>query len=311
MAKSTTLVSLLTLGLPLFCMAAPTPKKPAPPAAPAANYQSCASYASYLLGTVYNPKPQDLATIYLDGALDELELDTPPSAAEAQKRDACVLMSLQHGADPNNKKTYTAPLLMAISDKDVTAARALLQYKADPNVQDEALAGRGQISALQRACGENGGEDIAIELIHAGADPVVGQPLWTAASSAEARAVAEMLKTKKIPVNQLSKFSDIDDDSETALDASEYRVHDLTQYFVKYNASSSVSDKIGAANDILYADYVVRPMLRSGSDPDAYLKDLLQDQKQVSDLLKAQGWTCHKPNCGIETLLDGDGTDSN
>ena len=298
-------ITIATLSLMTFGFSAFAAVKSSPPSSSATTYQNCVKYTLGMdsFGTT---NPKDIASNFLNGALDQLELLDPPSQAEVQKRETCVLLSLQHGADANNTKYYTAPLLMAISDKDVNDVQALLQYKANPNVKDSAMTGSSKISALQRAC-EGGNEDIAIALINAGADPTFNAPLWAAASSAESKVVAAMLKTGKVPVNQLTVFSEIGDDSETALDASDSRVAALNQYFTQFTASSSISDKLDAANEILYANYVELPMLKTGTDPDAYLKNLLQKQTQVSSLLKSAGWSCHKPHCGVD-LPDDDGS---
>lgn len=307
MTKTKTLASLsiLSLSFPMLCSAAAT--TPSKPSSSAIAYQSCAKYAQNEV--VFDNTAKGIASVTLDGALDELEMMNPPSVQEQQKRDACVLMSLQHGADPNNTKVYSAPLLMAISDKDATAVQLLLQYKANPNVQDDAVTGGTKVTALQRACDSNN-EDIPLALVNAGADVVLNTPLWAASANAEPRVVAAMLKTGKIPVSQLTKFSDAFDDAETALDASDSRVDALTKYFSQ-TAQASASDKLDAANEVIYAYYVTLQNLPTGTNADVVMKDLLQRQSQVSSLLKSAGWTCHQPNCGIDTLSTDDGSGSN
>ena len=248
---------------------------------------------------------KDQASLYLNAALNrmEAEFDGPLTAAEIQKRDACAIATLQNGADANNTLGYTAPLLMAISSNDEVAAYALLQYKADPNILDQGLSG-GTISALHRAC-ESGNEKMALDLINAGADPKVNEVLWTASSSAESQVVDAIIKTGKVPVNQLIKFSDLDtdEDAQTALDASDYRIDSLNNYF-KNQANATKDAKLTAANSILYSLYIMAPQLKSTDDPDSAMKDLLNKQTQISTSLKAAGWSCHQKNCGIEVYSD-------
>jgi hypothetical protein len=131
-----------------------------------------------------------------------------------------------------------------------------------------------------------------------------------AAGSASDKVVDLLLQSKKIPVNQIDKFSDLDD-GETALDVSEAAVYALKGYQKKFPAGSNATlqNKIEEANRILYYSYPNKPQLNypaAGAqptvDPDAFISDLLTHQQNVSNSLKAAGWTCKKDGCGIIDL---------
>lgn len=268
--------------------------------APKMQLSDCAIYKDFAADIDYR-NPKSVATNYMNGALNWLEasLGHDLSATEIQKRDTCVLLALQAGADANNTQSNAAPILQAVSNKDEVAVNALLRFKANPNAKEKGFVDGSSISVLHLAC-ESGNENIALALISAGADPAPNQALWEAASFAESRVVETMIKTGKVPKDQLTHFSEIGDDAQTALDTSEIHVSALNEYFKKFKDQSSVSEKLEYVNGtIIYAYYIWLPSLKKGSDPDAFVNDLLKRQLQVSSLLKSAGWSCHQPNCGI------------
>jgi len=246
---------------------------------------------------------RDKATIYLNGALNQLEatINGPLKPSEIKRRDTCVALALANGADPNNHKTWAPPLLMATSANDTAAARLLLAKGANPNTRDVNEFANQHLTVLQQAC-DKGNQALALALLDAGADPTADSVLWDAAGYAEVQVVNAMLKSGKISRNQLTKFSEYPgiDDAETALDASETRVAALKQYSQKLSPTSPLEDKLDFINGtLLYVYYIGQPTLDEKSDPDAYVRDLLQRQTQVSDSLRTAGWVCHQKNCGI------------
>ena len=298
----------------------PVPVAPVVPKEP--ELYQCKKY----LGLVYDPSMETdakkIATIYLNGVLDfmDVDLDTPPSPEEIIERNKCVELALAAGADPDsngmkkdsdNTMPFEAPvpLAKAVHDNDEVAVKILLKYKANPNAQD--TSSLNPISLLKTSLFISS-QEIALDMINAGSDLTVPDLMWSAAGNAADKVVDALIKSKKIPVNQISKFGDAsDDEGETALDASERGVYALKSYQKKFagNSSASLSDKIEEVNHILYYTYpfknrlpIPKPDSSNSVDPDAYISELLSHQQNISDTLKAAGWSCKQENCGIIEL---------
>ena len=295
-----------------------TPTEPVQPRipTPAENMRASLAQCNKFLGLMYSPTyetdPNKIAAIYLNAALDftEADFDHKPSADELAERNKCVELALLAGADPDSNGRMKSeddqlsfdvptPLVRAVRDNDEPAVKILLEHKANPNVQDSSLG--NPIPLLNIAL--NNSQEIAVDLINAGADLTTSHLLWIASGNAADKVVDLLIQSKKIPVNELNKFTDYsDEEGETALDASESRLFALVTYQKKFASDSKISpeDKLSEANRILYYNYPLKPQLKiSEVDPDAFMNDLLTHQQKVSDSLKAAGWACKQENCGI------------
>lgn len=276
------------------------------------------SQCDRFLGVMYSPSdvtdPQKRATIYLNAVLDFMSVDVEakPSDEEIAQRNKCVELALDAGADPNGDgidKDMPVPLARAVRDNDEPAVRALLDHKANPNASDTSL---GRQTPLLKSALTAASQDVVIDLIQAGADVTIPDLLWLAAAEGDDKVVDLLIQSKKIPVNQITEFSDLDDDEgQTALDPSERGVHALLGYQKKFPVGSTVSDqeKVLEANGVLYYIYPLKPQLpipaagaRAVVDPDAFINELLIRQQNVSNLLKAAGWTCKEDHCGIADI---------
>jgi hypothetical protein len=298
----------------------PVPTTPTPPVqprvpTPAEVVRTNLSQCNKFLGLMYSPSyendPKKIASLYLNAALDftEADFDHKPSADELEERNKCVELALLEGADPDsNGRTKNddqlsfdvpTPLARAVRDNDGPAVKTLLDHKANPNIQDASLG--NPVPLLNLAL--NNSQEISIDLINAGADLTTPHLLWMAAGNAADKVVDLLIQSKKIPVNELNKFTDYsDEEGETALDASESRLFALVTYQKKFASDSKISpeDKLSEANRILYYNYPLKPQLKTSEvDPDAFMNDLLTHQQKVSDSLKAAGWVCKQENCGI------------
>lgn len=288
--------------------AIPSPTSSPSPMGP--NLSQCDRF----LGVMYRPSdaadPQKRANIYLSAALDFMSVDVEakPSAEEIAERNKCVELALDAGADPNGNgldHDTLVPLARAVSDDDEPAVKVLLDHKADPTFDTTFDRPKPLLkSALVAAS-----QDVAIDLIQAGADVSTPDLLWLAAAEGDDKVVDLLIQSKKVPVNQITKFTDFDDDEgQTALDPSEREVHALLSYQKKFPAGSSGSDqdKVMEVNNVLYYFYPLKKQLpvpsagaRAAVDPDAFINDLLVRQQNVSKSLKAAGWTCKEDHCGI------------
>lgn len=270
------------------------------------------------LGVMYRPfgvvDAQKRATLYLNAALDfmSVNIEAKPTDEEIAQRNKCVELALDAGADPNgvsNDKDAIVPLALAVRNNDEFAVKALLDHHAEPNASDNSL---GRPKPLLKSALTAASQDIAMDLIRAGADITVPDLLWLAAAEGDDKVVDLMIQSKKIPVNQITKFSDLDDDEgQTALDPSEREVHALLGYQKKFPADSKASDqdKVMEVNNVLYYFYPLKSQLpvpaagaRAVVDPDAFINELLTRQQNVSSLLKAAGWTCKEDHCGIADM---------
>lgn len=261
-------------------------------------YSDCSQYSTFEVGGD-SDNQKVLATAILNGALDRMQDDTP-TAADNSLRDWCVAQALGRGADSNNSQGYSLPIIIAVGNSDESAVVSLLKYKANPNAADTGLGlSDNSIPVLNTACGK-ANDSIILDLLAAGANPVLQEPLWLSASSADDVAVQALLNTGKIPVNQLSTFGSGDlSDSQTALDASEQRVAAINSYFTD-NAGKSADDKrMSVNNTLLFGYYVGFKQIANDVDPDQYVKNLQVKQQHVSSLLKSKGWTCSESNCGV------------
>ncbi len=291
-------------------MPAPAPPPPESPLA------KCKQFLAIQYDTDYISDPKKVATIYLNGVLDfqAKDFDAKLSEDEIAQRNACALLALEQGANPNSNGSSSdpssdpmfqapTPIVRAVTNRDEVAVKILLEHKANPNAVDSGL---GKAIPVLSTAVYNSQQEIALDLINAGADVSTKDLLWSAAGNASDKVVAALIQSKKIPVNQVDKFSDFpDDQGETALDASERAIFALKAYQQKFAADSNATakDKLEEVNHILYYTYPLKPQLKSGAeaalvDPDAYVRDLLSHQQNVSDSLKAAGWTCIEEACG-------------
>nr|BDT28929.1 ankyrin repeat domain-containing protein [Bacteriovorax sp. HI3] len=280
-----------------------------PPVVTPDPFASCKKFLGYMYDTNYVKDTKKVATIYLNAAVDvtNLSYDTKPSKAEMDERNKCVKLALETGADPDSsgrdESTYSfkspLPLVRAVRNNNKEAVKILLEYKANPNVEDTSLG--NAVPLMNTAIYTN--QEIAVDLINAGIDLTTPHLLWIAAGNAADEVVDLIIQSKQIPVNQLNKFTDFsDEEGETALDSSESRLFSLLKYKKKIaaNPKMSVQDKIIEANGVLYYNYPLIPQLKmSSGDPDAFMNDLQKRQERVSELLKAAGGVCQEDNCGI------------
>jgi hypothetical protein len=307
-----------------FAAVASNPSPSPSPSPTGPDLAQCRQYLSDLYDISEGNTPQKVATIYLNGVLDFMvnaDPDAKLSDQEIAQRNSCVVLALNAGADPNSNGVYydpdgmgnsdvPVPLVRAVTDNDEPAVKTLLDNKADPNAVDNTMG--GPIPLLKSSLYQS--QDISVDLINAGADVTVKDLLWTAAANADDKVVDALLQTKKIPVNQVDKFTDFpDDQGETALDVSEQAVYALKGYQKKFSANSTatVQQKIEDANHILYYTYPLKPQLKypaNGAapaiDPDTLISKLLTRQQSISTELKAAGWTCIEDKCGIIDLTD-------
>jgi hypothetical protein len=262
---------------------------------------NCIKYKDFG-ASLFSNDPKAGATDILNGAL--FRLDDQISAAEIDERDSCIEKAIADGADVNNTSGSFLPLVKAVQNRDEREVHALLAAHADANATDKVLgepSGTGR-TVLQIAC-SNLSEQIVLDLVRAGADPVKGEPLWSAAAGAMDQAVEALLNTGKIPVNQLATFGQAADPnfSQTALDASVEREDQLAKYFSTFAQNKNAKEKIDYVNfTIFYAEYIFAPRLVAGKDdPDMVMKSYQRRQSHVTALLKAKGWTCYQDNCGV------------
>lgn len=292
-------------------------QKKAPEVTPAnavrASLSQCHKYLGYMYNSSYESEPKKIASIYLNAALDftALSLDARPGIEEVADRNKCALLALELGADPDSngedKKEgdpiyfeRPTPLSRAVHSNNEGAVKILLDHKADPNIPDSSMGASNPLlnTAIYKS------QEIALALINAGADLTTPHLLWIASGNAADLVVDQLILSKKIPVNQLVKFTDYttDEEAETALDASENTLFALLKYKKKFASNSKVSleDKIAEANHILYYHYPLKPQLKmSEKDPDAFMIKMLSRQQNVSNSLKSAGWKCNLENCGI------------
>lgn len=298
--------SSITLDTPI---ATPSPSGP--------SLGQCQKFLGLLYDTSSVSDPKQIATIYLNAVLDfsQTDPDTKPSAEEIAQRNICVNLALDAGADPNSNGTFNSspgdnqvlgpdpvPLVRAVNDNDEVAVNALLNHKADPNALDTSV---GRSLPLLKSSISRASQEISVDLINAGADLTVPDLLWVASSNAADKVVDVLIQSKKIPVNQITRFSDLSDDpGETAMDVSERAVAALQSYLSKYpvGSTASIQNKISDLNRILYYVYPLMPRLTNSQDPDAFMNQLLQRQQNVSHLLKAAGWSCKQDDCGVVDL---------
>lgn len=280
--------------------------------------ESPLSQCRKFLGLLYNPyyeaDPKKAATIYLNASLDfsSLRIDAKLSTDEIAERNRCAELALKAGADPDSngrdKKDdgpYSfappVPLVRAVYYNNVDGVKLLLDHQANPNIPDTSMGTPFPLmnTALYKS------QDIALALINAGIDLTTPHLLWIAAGNAADDVVDVLIKSEKIPVNELNKFTDYttDEEAETALDSSESRLNALITYQKKIssNTEMSVEEKLSEVNSVLYYNYPLRPQLKMSEtlDPDAYINELLIQQQNVSNSLKAAGGTCNLENCGI------------
>jgi hypothetical protein len=289
---------------------------------PIATVEPILSQCRKFLGLMYNPyyetDPKKAAAIYLNAALDYTarSLDAKPGKEEIAERNKCALLALEAGADPDSNgdtrnvddpysRSAPAPLARAVNNNNEAAVKILLDHKANPNIQDTSMG--MPIPLMNTALYKS--QEIAVDLINAGIDLTTTNLLWIASSNAADIVVNLLIQSKKIPVNQINKFGDeysADEEGETALDASESNVFALAAYQKKFSSNSKISleDKISEANSVLYYNYPLKPQLKMSEtvDPDAVMNDLMIRQQNISNSLKAAGWTCKKDNCGILDL---------
>jgi|GEM_PF-4414651 len=300
----------------------PTPVGPPPPPVPTGPQLSdCRKYLGYTHDPSQFSDPRKVATVYLNGVLDfqdrmGVDFDAKISTDEVLERNTCAKMALDAGADPNSNaeyndpdgfaKDFPGPLVRAVTNNDEPAVQLLLSRQANPNVAD---GGMGRPIPLLKSAFFHASQDIIIELITAGADVTIPDLLWVASSNAADQVVDILIAGKKIPVNQITRFTDYaDDQGQTALDVSEANVNALSGYLKKIPAGTqpSFQDKVFEANRILYYHYPFLPQLKLKpassepvADPDSVIAQLLQRQQHVSSSLKAAGWTCKEDNCGV------------
>lgn len=291
----------------------------APEVTPADSARTSLAQCQKFLGLMYSYRPayetdpKIIATIYLNAVLDftSIDLDAKPDSDEIAERNKCVELALNLGADPNSNgeakrenNPYSfespTPLLRAIRYSNEVAVKMLLDHKADPNIQDSSMG--DPIPLLNTALYKS--QEISLDLIDAGADLTTSHLLWIAAGNAADKVVDRLIQSKKIPVNEINKFTDyLDEEGETALDSSESRLYPLVQLQKNFagNKKISTQDKISKVNDLLYYSYPLMPKIKD-IDPDAFISDLLARQQRVSNSLKSAGWTCNQKNCGIIEL---------
>lgn len=289
-----------------------TPPKKAevqPPVVTPDPFLQCRKFLGYIYSINYEKDPKKVATIYLNASIDvsNLSYDVKPTQAEMDERNKCVKLALEEGADPDSsgrdESTYSfkspAPLVRAVRNNNKEAVKLLLEYKANPSVEDTSLG--NAIPLMNTAIYTN--QEIAVDLINAGIDLTTPHLLWIAAGNAADEVVDLLIQSKQIPVNQLNKFSSYsDEEGQTALDSSESHLFALAKYQKKIaaNPKMSLQDKIFEANGVLYYNYPLIPQLKMASgDPDAFMNDLQKRQENVSALLKAAGGVCNEENCGI------------
>lgn len=279
----------------------------------------CRKFVDFTYDTTYTTDAKKIATIYLNAVLDTYRssYDKEISATEIEARNKCAELALELGADPNSNGRERregsissfdspAPIVTAVRNNNGVAVKLLLEYKADPNAKDTTM---GTALPLLNAAITGTNQDIAVDLINAGSDLTTEHLLWIAASNAADKVVDLLIQSKQIPVNQLNKFSDYTEDSEaqTALDASESQLHALKRYQKNFYMNSQVSleEKVSEANSILYYNYPLKPQIKMKKDgkltidPDTHMNDLLIHQQNISDSLKAAGWSCNLENCGV------------
>ncbi|AUN98777.1 hypothetical protein C0V70_11835 [Bacteriovorax stolpii] len=280
-----------------------------PPVVTPDPFAQCRKFLGYMYSTDYTKDPKKIATTYLNASIDvsNLSYDVKPTQTEMDERNKCVKLALEEGADPDSsgrdESTYSfkspAPLVRAVRNNNKEAVKLLLEYKANPNVEDTSL-GNG-IPLMNTAIYTS--QEIAVDLINAGIDLTTPHLLWIAAGNAADEVVDLLIQSKQIPVNQLNKFTDFsDEEGETALDSSEARLFSILKYKKKIaaNPKMPLQDKIIEANGVLYYNYPLMPQLKMTSgDPDAFMNDLQKRQEHVSELLKAAGGVCQEDNCGI------------
>ena len=311
--------------------AAATPAPAPVPTGP--QLSDCRKYLGYAHDPSEYQNPVQVATVYLNAVLDFQEemgtdLDAKISDDEMNRRNACAQMALDAGADPNSNAEYNdkdgmmkdipSPLVRAVNNNDEAAVKLLLARNANPNVDDASL---GQPIPLIKSALSRSTQEIVLDLIHAGADITIPGLLWSASASGLDQVVDALIQSQKIPVNQITKFSD--DPSEvgqTALDVSESNLDALNGYQKKFptGSSASLQDKFLEADRILYYHYPMMPQLnmrpsqnQPSVDPDVFMSKLLQRQQHISQALKSAGWKCQQDNCGILVFDSNDDQSSN
>ncbi len=282
---------------------------------------SCQKFLGYTYDVNYAKDTQKIATIYLNASLNYFEyLDTKITAQELNERNKCAELALQEGADPDSngkeKKEDSglsfespAPIVRAVRSGNEAAVKLLLEYKANPNAKDDSMG--NAVPLLNTAIYSNPSQEIALALIEAGADLSTPHLLWIAAGNAADKVVEQLIISNKIPVNQLSKFTDYsDEEGQTALDTSESNIFALEKYKKKIDSDSqmSLTDKILEANNVLYYHYPLKPQMKVKDviDPENFMDDLMTRQQNVSNLLKAAGGVCNEKNCGILDFSNDD-----
>lgn len=285
------------------------------PAAPiGTDFSQCRKFLGLMYNPYYETDAKKVATIYLNASLDfsSLRIDAKLSKEEIVERNKCVEIALEAGADPDsngraknetNPYSYAppAPLVRAVYYNNEVAVKMLLDHKANPNIPDTSMGTPFPLmnTALYKS------QEIALALIDAGIDLTTPHLLWIAAGNAADEVIDVLIQSKKIPVNELNKFTDYttDEEAETALDSSESRLSALITYKKKFSSNSEMSleEKLSEVNSVLYYNYPLRPQLKMSEtvDPDAFINDLLIQQQNVSNSLKAAGGTCNLENCGI------------
>lgn len=276
-------------------------------------FKQCRKFLGYMYDVNYQKDSKKIATIYLNASLDYYttsSYDVKTSDSEIEERNKCVELALVEGADPDSSGKEkrddssmfepSKPLALAVKNENIKAVKLLLEYKANPNAMD---IGFGKEVPLLNLAMNFSSEEIALELINAGADISSPNVLWMAASNAHDK-VVELLLDKKVPVNQSVKFSSFDDEvGQTALDSSEYRLSSLSKYQkeIASNAKLSLQDKLLEANSVLYYNYPLMPQLKmkDNINPDEFINNLFTRQQAVSNLLKDAGGVCNEENCGI------------
>ena len=281
----------------------------------------CRKFLGYLYNPYYETDPKKVAAIYLNAALDYTakSYDAKPGKEEIAERNKCVELALEAGADPDSNGetrkvddhysfSAPAPLARAVENNNGAAVKILLANNANPNVKHTSMGLPAPLmnTALYKS------QEIAVDLINAGIELTTPNLLWIASANAADIVVELLIQSNKIPVNQVNKFGDeySQEEGETALDVSENNLFALTKYQKKFSSNPKISlqDKLSAANSVLYYNYPLKPQLKMSEtvDPDAFINDLINRQQNISDSLKAAGWTCKKENCGILELSYGD-----
>jgi len=278
------------------------------------DFSKCRKFLGYLYNPYYETDPKKAAAIYLNAALDYTakSYDAKPGKEEIAERNKCVELALEAGADPDSNGetrkvdddyTFSAPspLARAVNNNNEAAVKILLAHNANPNIKNTSMGLPAPLmnTALYKS------QEIAVDLINAGIDLTTPNLLWIASANAADTVVDLLIQSNKIPVNQISKFGDeySQEEGETALDVSENNLFALNTYQKKFSSNPKISlqDKLSAANSVLYYNYPLKPQLKMSEtiDPDTVINDLIIRQQNISDALKASGWTCKKENCGI------------